>query len=1187
MKEFWCVRLLLVMLSFALSDYAFAKEDKDLLRSLSKKEGGANTLYIENKGQIGDQHGKPNASVKYLILRPGLNIQLKANSFSYDAYTIERFKRVERLVEPLQSKFDKQNDDSLVYQFSRVDIELVDANPNPEITQEGSSSDYLNYYTHITSQTHGEEGVTGIKGYSTITYHDMYPNIDLEWFLDKDGKPEYQFIINPGGDPSRIRLKYYGAQKTELISDAIHIHIKPGIIKEHIPLSYLKESKEKLHIAFTKISNDEYGFNIPIYASNETLIIDPMPNRLWGTYYGGSGFEGAYLNQGFVSVSTDASENVYLAGATSSGTDIASAGAYDVTKGSYFDAFLVKFSSSGSRIWGTYYGGISDDYGGALAIDASGNVYIAGSTQSISDIASTGAWDETYGGGTIDYGDAFLVKFSSSGSRIWGTYYGGTGSEVGKALAIDASGNVYFTGWTSSTTDIASAGAWDVTSSKSNAFLVKFSSTGSRIWGTYYGGNSSYANALAIDTSGNLYLGGETYSTTDIASTGAYDVIFGEGPQAGSQTDAFLVKFSSSGSRIWGTYYGGSNYDVGNAVAIDALGNVYLGGFTGSSSSIASTGAWDDTYAGGQYDAFLVKFSSTGSRIWGTYYGGSDGDYGRGIATVASGDVYLVGYTQSTTNIASTGAYDVICSHGVNYQDAFLVKFSSTGSRIWGTYYGGGVDERGIGIATDALGDVYLVGETKSTEDIVSTGAYDVTLGGTSDAFLVKFEGNENQINSPILSSSSFCQNESFTLSYTTTGTFTSPNTFTAQLSNANGLFTNPTPIGLINSTTSGTINCRIPNETPVGFNYRIRIISSDTNVISQVNANDITVNLLPNPIISGPQNPCSGIQIYGVPFVPGHIYNWQKPDRGQIVGSNSGNTLKVRWINVGSDSLKVSETNSLTGCMKDTVIFITINSNPSIAINGAIKVCNSLKSERYFVDVEPEMSCKWNSPLKGSILGNDKNKFVDIVWSIPGIDTLKLKITSLKTGCSSDTFIVVSVIPKPIPIINGNSEVLEQDKGLEYSVQSENGSTYEWVIVSGDATITTKSGQLVVVNVGSKGAVILKVIQTNKDGCTNEAQFVINVKSVSGIKESTQSAFSIYPNPTGDANQIILQFSEAQKQQIDVELLDILGNQMYRSSLSVGDQSTTIPVHNLCSGMYMIRVHMNNEVYIEKVIVN
>ena len=172
MKEFWGLRLLIVFILSVFTSNAYAKDNKELLQSLSKKEGGANTLYIENKGQIGDQNGKPNTSVKYLILRPGLNIQLKANSFSYDAYTIERFKRVEQLVDPLHSKFDKQNDDSLVYHFSRVDIELVNANPNPQITQEGVSNDYLNYYTHITSQTHGEEGVTGIKGYSTITYHD-------------------------------------------------------------------------------------------------------------------------------------------------------------------------------------------------------------------------------------------------------------------------------------------------------------------------------------------------------------------------------------------------------------------------------------------------------------------------------------------------------------------------------------------------------------------------------------------------------------------------------------------------------------------------------------------------------------------------------------------------------------------------------------------------------------------------------------------------------------------------------------------------------------------------------------------------------------------------------------------------------------------------------------------------------
>jgi hypothetical protein len=588
----------LLLILFSTFNLAYAKPKEVDPKSYLKAGNGANTLYIENKGQIGNQDGKPNPAVKYLILRPGLNIQLKANSFSYDAYTIERFKRVEQLPEPVHHKFDKQNDDSLVYHFSRVDIELVDANPSPRITQEGASSDYLNYYTHITSQTNGEVGATGVRGYSTITYHDIYPNIDLEWFLDKDGKPEYQFIINPGGDPSRIRLKYHGAQKTELISDAIYIHIKPGIIKEQIPISYLKESKEKVQISFTDLGKNEYGFAYPKYASNQTLVIDPVPNRLWGTYYGGSDDETGN------SIAIDTMENIYLGGSTYSLSNIASSGGWDVTYGGGAkDAFLVKFNSSGSRLWGTYYGGISDDYGYAVDTDATNSVYLCGTTFSSTDIASTGAWDVTFGGNANR--DAFIVKFNTNGTRVWGTYYGGSGEDYGYSLKIDFQGNIYILGWTTSSTDIASTGAWDISRSSADAFLVKFNSSGSRLWGTYYGGGGNdYGQVLNIDYMGNVYIGGYTSSSTDISSSGAWDASY-EG-----NTDAFLAKFSSTGNRIWGTYYGGNGADRGFALSSDAFGNVYFGGETSSSSEIATSGAWDETFIGGgtYSNSFLVKF---------------------------------------------------------------------------------------------------------------------------------------------------------------------------------------------------------------------------------------------------------------------------------------------------------------------------------------------------------------------------------------------------------------------------------------------------------------------------------------------------------------------------------------------------------------------------------------------------
>jgi len=458
---------LLVILISAFN-LAFAKPTELDPKSYLNAGNGANTLYIENKGQIGDQDGKPNPAVKYLILRPGLNIQLKANSFSYDAYTIERFKRTEQLPEPVHHKFDRQNDDSLVYHFSRVDIELLDANPSPLITQEGASSDYLNYYTHITSQTNGEDGATGVRGYSSITYHDIYPNIDLEWFLDNNGKPEYQFIINPGGDPSRIRLKYHGAQKTELVSDAIHIHIKPGIIKEHIPVSYLKESKEKVQISFIKLSNNEYGFEHPIYAANETLVIDPVPTLNWLTYFGGTGYDS------MSGLALSISSEIYYGGFTSSLSQIATTGSYQSQSNGNYDAYLTKFNMTGNRIWGTYF---LTNYIGAINVDNIGNVFIGGYTSESSGVTTLGAFKTTYSTG--QYMNMYMAKFSNSGFRDWATYYGKSGGGIITDIAIDQVNNVYFTGYTGSWDSVSSIGAHQASKSDTNdAFLVKFSNSG-------------------------------------------------------------------------------------------------------------------------------------------------------------------------------------------------------------------------------------------------------------------------------------------------------------------------------------------------------------------------------------------------------------------------------------------------------------------------------------------------------------------------------------------------------------------------------------------------------------------------------------------------------------------------------------------------------------------------------------
>jgi hypothetical protein len=271
-------------------------------------------------------------------------------------------------------------------------------------------------------------------------------------------------------------------------------------------------------------------------------------------------------------------------------------------------------------------------------------------------------------------GDAFLVKFNSSGVKQWGTYFGGassgaSGMEKGLSCATDALGNVYMTGHTPSTSGIATAGAHQTIygGSSTDAFLVKFNSSGVIQWGTYYGGEGvDIGYSCATDASGNVYMAGDAQQqnlpASGISTIGAHQSAYG-----GGYSDGFLVKFDSNGLRQWGTYYGGSLLDVSFSCATDASGNVYMSGETQSFTGIATSGAHETTVN----DAFLVSFNSSGVRQSGTYYGGV-----RAVCTTdAAGNVYITGYTQSNSGIATAGAHQT--ANGNNgYNDAFLVKFS-------------------------------------------------------------------------------------------------------------------------------------------------------------------------------------------------------------------------------------------------------------------------------------------------------------------------------------------------------------------------------------------------------------------------------------------------------------------------------------------------------------------------------
>ena len=379
--------------------------------------------------------------------------------------------------------------------------------------------------------------------------------------------------------------------------------------------------------------------------------------RLWATYFGGVGTEDGFY------VTTDNDGNVIITGQTQNSTNLFTSGAHQSINNGMIDAYMAKFSPSGSLLWSTYYGGSGIDKGKAVYTDTENNIYLLGDTESPDNIATPGVHQENLSGTS----DAFLVKFDKNGQRIWGTYVGGTGLETGFGIVSDKKDFIYITGLTGSTTGIATPGSAQVNKGTGNdAYLIKFDKNGQQIWGSYLGGNGNDSGTgLALDSNGDVYISGNTGSTTGMGTAGAHQTILGGG------TDAFLSKFTSGGQKVWTTCYGGAATDNGRFVSVDQQNNVYLTGYSLSTDKIATADALQPASAGGA-DAFIAKFNSSGQRDWGTYFGGPANDYGLSVLADPLGKLYLAGATQSNTGVATEKTYQPVYGGGPN--DGYLMK---------------------------------------------------------------------------------------------------------------------------------------------------------------------------------------------------------------------------------------------------------------------------------------------------------------------------------------------------------------------------------------------------------------------------------------------------------------------------------------------------------------------------------
>ncbi|MFX0204652.1 MAG: SBBP repeat-containing protein, partial [Candidatus Hodarchaeota archaeon] len=491
---------------------------------------------------------------------------------------------------------------------------------------------------HPTNYYYGAFHFTNVLSWDEIWYYDLYPQIDLRYYMTTEGL-KYEFIVRPGGNPAQITVKVNGAVTLDVQAQKVTINSQNPRHKikfQDSQLHVFQADKTPIKAQFLSKNPKTYGFYLGNFDPTQPLIIDPQW-LFFSTYLGGSGSETWHYD---TSITVDGAGNSYITGATGS-TDFPTYNAYNDTHGGGFDVFVTKLNATGTGfLYSTYLGGSDWDFSYGIAVDTDNNCYITGYTYS-ADFPTVNAYDDTIDGST----DAFVTKLNATGNGlVYSTYLGGSDWEEGYDLTIDSAGNCYITGWTEST-DFPTVNAFnDTYGGWADVFVTKLNATGTElVYSTYLGGQYEDKNwgGIAIDSEGNCYITGYTDSDNFPTTPDAFARTL-----SGVWFDVFVTLLNASGnSLVYSTYLGGSDWDQSFDLAIDSAGNCYVIGPT-DSDDFPTLNAFNDTYSGAG-DVFVAKINMTGNLVFSTYVGGSGTDFGIGIEVDSAGNSYITGWTRS------------------------------------------------------------------------------------------------------------------------------------------------------------------------------------------------------------------------------------------------------------------------------------------------------------------------------------------------------------------------------------------------------------------------------------------------------------------------------------------------------------------------------------------------------------
>ncbi|BBB32873.1 hypothetical protein TTHT_1360 [Thermotomaculum hydrothermale] len=606
-----------------------------------------------------------------------------------------------------------------------------------------------------------EEWLTNIPTYKKLVYSEVWKGIDVEYlgFLDR---LEYRVIVKPDADPDNIVMetgsnRLFIDNRGDLraqFEDAILLITKP------FAFQILNGKKVFVPVQFKILDNGRYSFTVANYDKSKTLIIDPVMS--WGSYVGASLDEyalgmvldsdsniyvtgytsssdfpatsGAYStshsgnNDVFVcklsadgrkllsstylggasadygeSIVLDSSGNVWVTGYTGSSDFPVTSGAYSETYGGGLDAFVSSLNPDLSNLnYSTFLGGSGYDASYALAVDTSGYVFVSGYTKSTDFPTTSGAYSTSLNGS--DY-DTFVTKLNPTLSSLeYSTYIGGAGKDYSYSLAVTSSGEAIITGITYSSDFPATSGAYSTTNNGSgDGFVLKLNSTGSNIvCATFFGGSDSdQAKALDIDSAGNIYVAGYTFSNDFPTTSGAIS-----GSLQGT-IDSFVVEFNSDVSALtYSTYLGGSSNDVARGIVLDSSGNMFVTGYTNSTDYPTTSDAVSSSLTGG-FDSFVSEIKSDGTGFnFSTFLGGSLDDYSYDIAVNSLGNIYVIGTTSSSDFPVTSDSYDPDYNGS---DDMFIVRISSKCKITATAQTGGSISPSGTTTVTVGSDKTYTI----------------------------------------------------------------------------------------------------------------------------------------------------------------------------------------------------------------------------------------------------------------------------------------------------------------------------------------------------------------------------------------------------------------------------------------------------------------------------------------------